>query len=211
MAGDDEKNQRQPSAQECEIPKPDALRKRPSWIDLENCKNDSWFRQTLATPGHKEIFEDSMIPLPSPDDGAKRGQIYSPTRMDRTASPASDQGSASRKSTAPDWYHECMIDEAKEKKDAEAGGTEDRFTSELDATSKSRRKEIRVGRPENEAGGSPPKKDIKQWIRSEANAKFVLGMPLGQLEEKLRDGVLESEMDEHSEKWVRAYGLSDDD
>lgn len=212
MADDVEKNGKKPTAHGAGTPKPVTLRKKPSWIDFENCKTHNLFRQTLASPEHKEIFEGSMIPLPSPDDGAKRGQIYSPTRMDQRASSTSGQSSASQESTTPHRSRESVISETgKEEKDAELDETEYGLLSELGTRFKSRQKKSHSSRLENDAIGRLPKKDIQQWIRNEANAQLVLRMPLGELEEKLRDGVLESEMDEHSGKWIRAYGLPEDE
>lgn len=104
-----------------------------------------------------------------------------------------------------------MIEETKDQKEIKVEEIEGGFTSELGTKSKAHRKKIGVGRPENDNSGKPPRKVIQQWIRNEANAHFTLGMPLGQLEEKLRDGVLEREMDEHSGEWIRAYGLADDE
>lgn len=211
MADDDKKNEKKPTAQEPGIPKPVTLRKKPSWINIENCKNDSLFRQSLASPEQKEFFEGSMIPLPSPNDGAKRGQIYSPTRIGRTASPTYNQRSASQESTTSAWSHKSVIEETKDQKGMKVEEIEGGFTSELGTKSKARGKKTGVGRRENDNSGKPPRKVIQQWIRNEANAHFTLGMPLGQLEGKLRDGVLEREMDEHSGEWIRAYGLADDE
>ncbi|KAL4786537.1 hypothetical protein BJX76DRAFT_321105 [Aspergillus varians] len=64
---------------------------KPTWISLENTKNEAWFRMTHATPERKDTFESSNIPLPSPDCDAKHGWIYSPTRS-QPATPAASPG-----------------------------------------------------------------------------------------------------------------------
>ncbi|KAL4919055.1 hypothetical protein BDW62DRAFT_179828 [Aspergillus aurantiobrunneus] len=191
------KNGKKPDRTPSAAVTPTPIHKRPAWIDLENTKIDACFRIMRANPEHRDTFEKSNIPLPSPKCGRRHGAIYSPNRGCGTGSTSGSQVSTSTSSPASRFGLVVPREEDERKY----------FNLPVDR-----------GLPPDMcwagSSGEIAKRDLaeveaaRETARNVAKAKLILEMPLGRLEEEIQDsGAFEHRLSEVAEKEAKRWGF----